>query len=101
MGDRGIVGFVVLGTMGTAMVANQARAGFPFAVWNPTPGRAWLLVALGAVEVRRPREVARADVVVTCVTTHGSGRSLVQSDSPPRRCSSTVPSHEMCHLPLE
>ena len=63
------VGFVGLGTMGAAMAANLARAGFPLTVWNRTPGRAGPLLALGAVEASSPREVARAsDVVVTCVT---------------------------------
>ena len=34
------VGFAGLGTMGAAMAANLARAGFPLTVWNRTPGRA-------------------------------------------------------------
>lgn len=63
------VGFAGLGTMGSAMAANLARAGFALSVWNRTPGRAELLVALGAVEVRTPRALAEAsDIVVTCVT---------------------------------
>lgn len=63
------VGFVGLGTMGAAMAANLARAGFPLTVWNRTPGRTGPLLALGAVEVNSPCEVARAsDVVLTCVT---------------------------------
>jgi 3-hydroxyisobutyrate dehydrogenase len=63
------LGFVGLGTMGAAMAANLARAGFPLTVWNRTPGRAGPLLAFGAVEASSPREVARAsDVVVTCVT---------------------------------
>ena len=72
LGNKGLtqkVGFVGLGTMGAAMAANLARAGFPLTVWNRTPGRAGPLLALGAVEAPSPREVARAsDVVVTCVT---------------------------------
>ena len=63
------VGFVGLGTMGAAMAANLRRAGFEVTVWNRTPGRAADLLALGAVEVPTPAEVARAvDVVVTCVS---------------------------------
>src|ERR1019366_4762897 len=63
------VGFLGLGTMGSAMAANLARAGFPLTVWNRTPGRAEALRALGAAEVDRPRDVARvSDVVVTCLT---------------------------------
>jgi 3-hydroxyisobutyrate dehydrogenase len=63
------VGFVGLGTMGSAMAANVRRAGFPLTVWNRTPGRAESLRELGAVEVRSPREVASAsEVVVACLT---------------------------------
>ena len=63
------VGFAGLGTMGSAMAANLARAGFDLGVWNRTPGRANELKALGAVEVGSPRELAMSsEVVVTCVT---------------------------------
>ena len=63
------VGFVGLGTMGSAMAANLVRAGYRLTVWNRTPGRADALVRLGAVEVDCPRDVARtSDVVVSCVT---------------------------------
>ncbi len=63
------VGFAGLGTMGAAMAANLARAGFPLAVWNRTPGRAADLVALGAHEAESAAELAtRSDVVVTCVS---------------------------------
>ncbi len=63
------VGFAGLGTMGAAMAANLARAGFPLTVWNRTPGRAEELKALGAVEAATACELARScEVVVTCVT---------------------------------
>ena len=63
------VGFAGLGTMGSAMAANLARAGFELKVWNRTPGKAESLQALGALEVASPRELARGSaVVVTCVT---------------------------------
>ena len=63
------VGFVGLGTMGAAMAANIARAGFPLTVWNRSPGRAAALVDAGATEVATPAEAARAaDIVVTCVS---------------------------------
>ena len=62
------VGFVGLGTMGSAMAANLARAGFPLTVYNRTPGRAGPLLELGATEVRSARQVAAtSEVVVTCV----------------------------------
>ena len=63
------VGFIGLGTMGAAMAANVARAGFPLVVWNRTPGRAGELRELGAEEAPSPAELAsRVDLVVTCVT---------------------------------
>lgn len=63
------IGFVGLGTMGTAMAANLRKAGYGVTVWNRTPGRAADLVALGATEAPTPAAVgAAADVVVSCVS---------------------------------
>ena len=63
------VGFCGMGTMGAAMAANIARAGYPLTVWNRTPGRATLPLSLGAVEAATPRELAAVvDVVVVCVS---------------------------------
>jgi 3-hydroxyisobutyrate dehydrogenase len=63
------VGFCGMGTMGAAMAANVARAGFPLTVWNRTPGRAELPVSLGATEAATPRELATvSDIVVVCVS---------------------------------
>jgi 3-hydroxyisobutyrate dehydrogenase len=62
------VGFAGLGTMGQAMAANLARAGFPLTVWNRSPGRSGALVELGAHEAANPsRLAAESDVVVVCV----------------------------------
>jgi len=62
------VGFVGLGTMGGAMAANVARAGFEVSAWNRTPGRAAELGELGVRLVASPAEVAAAsEVVVTIV----------------------------------
>jgi 3-hydroxyisobutyrate dehydrogenase len=58
-----------MGTMGAAMAANVARAGFPLTVWNRTPGRAELPLSLGAAEAQTPRDLAAAsDIVVICVS---------------------------------
>ncbi len=63
------VGFVGLGTMGGAMAANVARAGFQVTAWNRTPGRAEELVALGVHLAEDPAAVAAAsDLVVTIVS---------------------------------
>jgi 3-hydroxyisobutyrate dehydrogenase len=63
------VGFVGLGTMGGAMAANVARAGFEVSAWNRTPGRAIELGELGVAVLARPAEVAAAsEIVVTIVS---------------------------------
>jgi 3-hydroxyisobutyrate dehydrogenase len=63
------VAFLGLGTMGVAMAANLARAGFAVTVWNRTPGRARDLVDLGVTEAATAAEAAsRADIVVLCVS---------------------------------
>jgi 3-hydroxyisobutyrate dehydrogenase len=63
------VGFIGLGTMGSAMAANIVRAGFPLTVWNRTQGRAPELVDLGAAFAETPAAVAgESDIVVICVS---------------------------------
>jgi len=63
------VGFCGMGTMGAAMAANVARAGFPLTVWNRTPGRAGVPILEGATEAGRPADVAaNSDIVVLCVS---------------------------------
>ena len=63
------VGFVGLGTMGGAMAANAARAGFDVSAWNRTPGRADELKDLGVAMRESPAKVAAAsDVVITIVS---------------------------------
>ena len=54
------VGFVGLGTMGGAMAANAARAGFEVTAWNRTPGRAAELADLGVSMAAGPSAVAAA-----------------------------------------
>ena len=63
------VGFVGLGTMGGAMGANAARAGFDVSAWNRTPGRAAELEELG-VHVRESAAAvaAASEIVVTMVS---------------------------------
>ncbi|MFI5226848.1 MAG: NAD(P)-dependent oxidoreductase [Candidatus Limnocylindrales bacterium] len=63
------VGFIGLGTMGGAMVANAARAGFEVTAWNRTPGRAGGLEDLGVRLAPTPAAVAAAsDIVITIVS---------------------------------
>lgn len=63
------VAFLGLGTMGAAMAANLARAGFALTVWNRTQGRAPELIELGAKVAATPAQAAAAaDLVVVCVS---------------------------------
>jgi 3-hydroxyisobutyrate dehydrogenase len=63
------VGFIGLGTMGSAMAANIVRAGFPLTAWNRTAGRAPELAGLGASFAETPAAVAAvSDIVVMCVS---------------------------------
>ena len=61
------VGFVGLGTMGGAMAANAARAGYPVTAWNRTPGRGSHLEELGVMLAASPAEVARASEVLIAI----------------------------------
>ncbi len=66
---RAAVAFLGLGTMGAAMAANLARAGFAVTAWNRTPGRAPELADLGVTTADSPaKAVADASVVVICVS---------------------------------
>ena len=63
------VAFLGLGTMGAAMAANLARAGFPVTVWNRTPGRAPELADLGVEVAATPADaVGDTPIVVICVS---------------------------------
>src|ERR671923_630977 len=63
------VAFLGLGTMGAAMAANLARAGFLVTAWNRTPGRAPELADLGVEMAETPAAaVGDAPIVVICVS---------------------------------
>ncbi|MEO6208219.1 MAG: NAD(P)-dependent oxidoreductase [Candidatus Limnocylindrales bacterium] len=63
------VAFLGLGTMGAAMAANLARAGYELTVWNRTQDRAPELAELGVtVAATAAQAAARADIVVICVS---------------------------------
>jgi len=63
------VAFIGLGTMGAAMAANLARAGFAVTAWNRTPGRAPELEDVGVERAANPAAAAaNAEIVVICVS---------------------------------
>ena len=67
--ERGRVAFLGLGTMGAAMAANLARAGFTVTGWNRTPGRGAELAELGVALADTPAvAVSDAGIAVICVS---------------------------------
>src|SRR5512133_215899 len=63
------IGFLGLGTMGTAMANNIRKTGLGLTVWNRTPERAQPFAAKGARVAKTPRECAEGrDLVITCVS---------------------------------
>ncbi len=67
--ERGRVAFLGLGTMGAAMAANLARAGFTVTGWNRTPGRAEEIADDGLTLAESAADaVSDADTVVICVS---------------------------------
>ncbi|MFZ5893862.1 MAG: NAD(P)-dependent oxidoreductase [Myxococcota bacterium] len=62
------IGFMGLGIMGSGMVKNLARKGYPVTVWNRSPGRAERL-GVDVSVAANPRALAeQSDVVISCVS---------------------------------
>jgi 3-hydroxyisobutyrate dehydrogenase len=71
-----------LGTMGGAMAANIARAGFALTVWNRTAGKAHAVRDLGAAEAPSPAAAAEAsDIVLVCVSDTPDVEAVLFGDS--------------------
>ncbi len=63
------IGFIGLGTMGTPMATNLAKAGFPLVVWNRTAAKAEPLQAQGIKVGKSPAHVAaEVEIVITMVS---------------------------------
>ena len=93
------VAFVGLGTMGAAMAANLARAGFQVTAWNRTPGRAPDLAGFGVTEVatagrRRPRRPTSSSAVSA---TPPTSRRCCSARRRRRRARGGRPGHRLLH----
>ena len=76
------VGFIGLGTMGTPMAMNVAKAGFPLTVWNRTAPKMEPLAQLGAKCAKSPAHLAaEVDVVVTMVSRPNDVEAVVLGPS--------------------
>lgn len=62
------IGFIGLGHMGSAMVSNLLKAGQDISIFNRSPGKAALLIALGAHEAADVAGVCHGDAVITMLT---------------------------------
>ncbi|MFD0987361.1 NAD(P)-dependent oxidoreductase [Methyloligella solikamskensis] len=62
------IGFVGLGSMGSAMAPHLVAAGKPLSVHNRTKAKADKLVADGAVFAETPGDAARGEVVITMLS---------------------------------
>ncbi|MCM2532240.1 NAD(P)-binding domain-containing protein [Neobacillus pocheonensis] len=62
------IGFIGLGNMGQPMVMNLLKAGFKVKVYNRTPNKAEDVVAAGAQQVNRPKDlVIPGGIIITMV----------------------------------
>ncbi|HLX00872.1 MAG TPA: NAD(P)-dependent oxidoreductase [Trinickia sp.] len=70
------IGFIGLGSMGSAMVANLLKAGHRVRVWNRTAGRAGALEELGAQVVETPAHAFAGDAVLSMLADDAAARAV-------------------------
>jgi 3-hydroxyisobutyrate dehydrogenase-like beta-hydroxyacid dehydrogenase len=73
------IGFIGLGEMGAAMVANILKAGHRVRVWNRSPGRAEPLAAAGAQVVGSPAEAFAGDAVFSMLADDAALREVIDT----------------------
>ncbi|MBN3815016.1 NAD(P)-binding domain-containing protein, partial [Paraburkholderia sp. Ac-20347] len=73
------IGFIGLGEMGGAMVANLLKAGHTVRIWNRTPAKAHALAAAGARVVTTPAEAFAGDAVLSMLADDAATRDLINA----------------------
>jgi 3-hydroxyisobutyrate dehydrogenase-like beta-hydroxyacid dehydrogenase len=73
------IGFIGVGEMGGAMVANLLKAGHTVRVWNRSPARAEALAALGARVVATPAEAFAGDAALSMLADDGALREVMSA----------------------
>ena len=73
------IGFIGLGEMGAAMVANLLKAGHAVRVWNRTPAKAQALAAAGARVVASPAEAFAGDAVISMLADDAALREVIDA----------------------
>lgn len=71
------IGFIGLGEMGAAMVANMLKAGHQVRVWNRSPERAQPLADAGARVVATPAEAFAGDAVFSMLADDSALREVI------------------------
>lgn len=78
---RETIGFIGLGLMGTPMIANLLRDGYPVRVYNRTAAKAEALVAQGAVRVERAEEVVEpGGILLSCLANDAALEEIFQQN---------------------
>lgn len=70
------VGFIGLGSMGSAMASNLIKAGHEVTVWNRSPGATEPLASLGAKVVKTADRAAQGDVLFSMLANDQAVRSV-------------------------
>jgi 3-hydroxyisobutyrate dehydrogenase-like beta-hydroxyacid dehydrogenase len=73
------IGFIGLGEMGVAMVANMLKGGHQVRVWNRSPERAEALAAAGAQVVASPAEAFAGDAVFSMLADDAALRAVIDA----------------------
>ncbi|QNK02370.1 NAD(P)-dependent oxidoreductase [Dyella telluris] len=74
------VGFIGLGSMGSAMASNLIKAGHDVTVWNRSPGPTEPLASLGAKVVKTADRAAQGDVLFSMLANDQAVRSVLFED---------------------
>ncbi|UOR01368.1 NAD(P)-dependent oxidoreductase [Leucobacter allii] len=76
------IGFIGLGTMGSAMAQRLAEAGHPLHVWNRTPGKAPGVISAGGVECGSVSEVLdRSDIVLSMLANDAAADAAFSAEA--------------------
>jgi 3-hydroxyisobutyrate dehydrogenase-like beta-hydroxyacid dehydrogenase len=70
------VGFIGLGSMGTAIATRVLDAGHKLTVWNRSPQRLAELIARGAVAARSPEDALQGDCLVSMLSDDAAIRAV-------------------------
>ena len=71
------VGFIGLGSMGSAMASNLLKAGHDVTVWNRSPGPTEVLHSLGAKVARTPERAAQGDALHSMLANDQAVREVI------------------------